>query len=156
MDDDLVVGMMPKELGNPYFESCAEGAREAAGERGFTLRWEGPRSSDPAAQEVQVSRWVREGIPVLAVSVEDRGALSPVLRDARSRGTRVVTWDADADPDARDFTVVPAAAEGIARALAFEVGRTLGGHGEVAIITSTSSAPNQAAWLGAAARAPRR
>ena len=147
MGTDLVVGVMPKERRNPYFESCAEGAREAARDRGFTLRWEGPESPDASAQAGYVTRWVADGLPVVAVSVEDREGLSPVLREARKRGTRVLTWDADANPDARDFTVVPASAESIAQALAFEVGRTLGGHGEVAIITSTLNAPNQAAWL---------
>lgn len=147
MDGDLVVGVMPKELRNPYFEACAAGAREAARERGFELRWEGPESPDAAAQAGFVTRWVRESVPVMAVSVEDRAGLSPVLREARERGVKVLTWDADADPDARDFTVVPATADGIAQALAFEVGRTLGGRGEVAIITSTLNAPNQRAWL---------
>ena len=147
MDGELVVGVMPKELQNPYFESCAEGAREAARERGFILRWEGPESPDAAAQAGFVTRWVRESLPVMAVSVADRGGLSPVLREARHRGVKVLTWDADADPDARDFTVVPATADGIAQALAFEIGRTLGGRGEVAIITSTLGAPNQSAWL---------
>ena len=59
MTGELVVGVMPKELRNPYFESCAEGAREAARERGFTLRWEGPESPDAAAQAGYVTRWVR-------------------------------------------------------------------------------------------------
>jgi rhamnose transport system substrate-binding protein len=145
VSEPLVVAVMPKQLRNPYFESCAEGAREAAEERGFTLRWEGPRAPDAAAQAGHVTRWVGEGVPVVAVSVEDRAGLSPVLREARRRGAKVLTWDADADPDARDFTVAPASADGIAQALAFEVGRTLGGRGEVGIITST--APNQSAWL---------
>jgi rhamnose transport system substrate-binding protein len=144
---DLVVGVMPKELENPYFESCAEGAREAARERGFTLRWEGPSSPDATAQAAHVTRWVAEGVPVLAVSVEDRVGLSPVLREARQRGVKILTWDADADPDARDFTVVPATADGVTQALAFEIGRALGGKGEVGIITSTLTAPNQSAWL---------
>jgi rhamnose transport system substrate-binding protein len=144
---DLVVGVMPKELENPYFESCAEGAREAARERGFTLRWEGPASPDAAAQASHVTRWVREGLPVVAVSVEDRAGLSPVLREARERGVKVLTWDADADTEAREFTVAPATADGISQALAFEIDRALGGEGEVAIITSTLNSPNQGAWL---------
>ena len=147
MDSELVVGVMPKELRNPYFESCAEGAREAAQERGFRLRWEGPESPDAAAQASYVTRWVSESVPVVAVSVEDRVGLSPVLREARRRGVKVLTWDADADPDARDFTVAAATTDGVAQALALEVGRTLAGKGEVAIITSTLTAPNQDAWL---------
>jgi rhamnose transport system permease protein len=144
---ELVVGVMPKELRNPYFEACAQGAGEAARERGFTLRWEGPAFPDATAQAGHLTRWVGEGLPVVAVSVEDRTGLSPVLHEARERGVKVLTWDADADPDARDFTVTPATADGIAQALAFEMGRMLGGQGEVGIITSTLTAPNQTAWL---------
>ena len=58
-----------------------------------------------------------------------------------------MTWDSDAEPEARDFTVVHATAEGVAHALSFEVGRILGGKGTLAAITSTLAAPNQNAWI---------
>jgi rhamnose transport system permease protein len=143
----LTVGVMPKSSGNPYFEDCHRGAEEAAREMGFTLRWDGPPGPDAARQARIVERWTQEGLPAIAVSVENPAHLTPALKTARSRGVKVLTWDADADPDARDFTVVPATPAAIAHALSFEVGRITGGTGTVAAITSTLSAPNQNAWI---------
>lgn len=141
------IGLLPKSLGNRYFTAARAGADEAAREQGFVLRWEGPQEADASAQAAIVERWVRDGASVIAASVEDPSVVSPALRSARAKGVRVVTWDADAEKDARDLTVAPATAEGIAQALAFEVGRMTGEAGEVAVITSTESAPNQARWL---------
>jgi ABC-type sugar transport system substrate-binding protein len=143
----LTVGVMPKSTGNPYFEDCHRGAVEAARDLGFTLRWEGPPEPDAARQARVVERWTQDGVPAIAVSVESPAHLTPVLKDARARGVKVLTWDADAPPDARDFTVVPATAEAIAHALSFEVGRITGETGAVAAITSSLSAPNQNAWI---------
>jgi rhamnose transport system substrate-binding protein len=81
------------------------------------------------------------------VAVENRGGISSVLRKARERGIRVVTWDADAEADARDFFVNQATAEGIANALTDEASRLLGGSGEFAIITGALSAANQNEWI---------
>jgi ABC-type sugar transport system substrate-binding protein len=143
----LTVGVMPKSTLNPYFQECRVGAEEAARELQFSLRWEGPAEADALRQVEILEKWSAAHLPVVAVSVEDSSKLAPVLRKARSLGTRVLTWDADTDRDARDFTIVQATAESIAHALCFEVGRMLRGSGMVAGITSTLSAPNQNAWI---------
>jgi ABC-type sugar transport system substrate-binding protein len=143
----LTVGVMPKSTGNPYFEDCHRGAVEAAQELGFRLRWEGPPEPDAASQARVVERWTQDGVPAIAVSVESPAHLTPALQNARALGVKVLTWDADAAPDARVFMVVPATAAAIAHALSFEVGRITGGTGAVAAITSTLSAPNQNAWI---------
>ena len=145
----VTVSVMPKSIRNPYFQDCRRGAEEAAQELGFTLEWDGPQSADAVRQAQIVEAWVKEGRPVIAVSVESSSHLTPVLKAARARGTKVVTWDSDAEPEARDFTVVHATTEGVAHALSFEVGRILGGKGTLAAITSTLSAPNQNAWIAA-------
>jgi rhamnose transport system permease protein len=59
----------------------------------------------------------------------------------------VVTWDADAEPDARDFFVNQATPEGIANTLTDEAARLLNGSGEFAIITGALSAANQNEWI---------
>jgi len=143
------IGLMPKSTRNPYFEDCRRGAEEAAREEGFTLLWDGPADSDAAAQAHIVERWAQEGVPAIAVSVEDPARVSTALQAARARGVKVLTWDADAARDARDFTVVPATPEAIAHALSFEVARITGGTGDFAAITSTLSAANQNAWITA-------
>jgi rhamnose transport system permease protein len=145
----LTVAVMPKTIRNPYFEDCRKGAEEAARDADFDLVWDGPRDPDAQSQVQTIARWVEQGIPAIAVSVEDPARVSPALAAARARGVRVATWDADGSPDARDFSVVPATAEAVAHALCFEVGRITGGSGEFAAITSTLSAGNQNAWITA-------
>jgi rhamnose transport system permease protein len=144
---EITVGVMPKSTRNPYFEECAEGAQEAAGALGFRLLWDGPPQSDADAQAEQVARWVRDGLPAIAVSVESPARISRALQEARARGVKVLTWDADAEAGDRDFTVVPATPSAVGHALAFEAARIAGGTGEVAGITSTLTARNQKAWI---------
>lgn len=142
-----VIAMMPKAKGDPYFVSCRAGAEEAAKEMGVELIWDGPTSLDAARQNELVENWITRKVDVIAVAVENRGGISSVLRKARERGIRVLTWDADAEPDARDFFVNQATAEGIANTLTDEAARLLGGKGEFAIITGALSAANQNEWI---------
>ncbi len=142
-----VMAMMPKAKGDPYFVSCRAGAEEAARELGVDLIWDGPTSLDAARQNELVENWITRKVDVIAVAVENRGGISSVLRKARARGIRVLTWDADAEPDARDFFVNQATAEGIANTLTDEAARLLGGTGEFAIITGALSAANQNEWI---------
>ena len=142
-----VIAMMPKAKGDPYFVSCLAGAEEAAKELGVELIWDGPTSLDAARQNEMVENWITRGVDVIAVAVENRASLSTVLRKAQARGIGVLTWDADAEPDARNFFVNQATAEGIANTLTDEAARLLNGKGEFAIITGALSAANQNEWI---------
>ena len=142
-----VVAMMPKAKGDPYFVSCRAGAEEAAKELGVDLIWDGPTGLDAAKQNELVENWITRKVDVIAVAVENRGGISSVLRKARERGIHVVTWDSDADPDARDFFVNQATSEGIGNTLTDEAARLLGGKGEFAVITGALSAANQNEWI---------
>jgi rhamnose transport system permease protein len=142
----LTVAMMPKSLGNAYFIACQKGAQEAAEEVGIELLWQGPTEPDPAKQSQIVDTWITRGVDVIAVAVENREAISSVLKKARQRGIKVLTWDADANPDARDFFVNQATPQGIGHTLMDHAGRILGGKGEFAIITASLTAANMIEW----------
>lgn len=142
-----VIAMMPKAKGDPYFVSCRVGAEEAAGELGVELIWDGPTGLDAARQNEVIENWITREVDAIAVAVENRAGISTVLRKARQRGIKVLTWDADAEPDARDFFVNQATPEGIANTLTDEAARLLGGKGEFAIITGALSAANQNEWI---------
>ena len=142
-----VVAMMPKSKGDPYFISCRAGAEEAAGEAGVDLIWDGPTGLDAAKQNEVVEGWITRGVDAIAVSVENSAGISTVLRKARARGIKVVTFDADAAEDARDYFVNQATPEGIGFTLVDEGARLMGGKGEFAIITGPLSAANQNAWM---------
>jgi rhamnose transport system permease protein len=143
----ITIGMMPKTKGDPYFVSCKLGAEEAARELGIELIWDGPTEMDPAKQNEVVEGWITKGVSAIAVSVSNEASISTVLRKAKARGIPVLTWDADAAPDSRDFFVNQATPQGIGYALMDETGRILGGKGEFAIVTGTLSAANQNEWI---------
>ena len=142
----ITVAMMPKSKGNAYFIACRKGAEEAAGELGIKLIWDGPTDPDPAKQNEVIDTWITRGVDVIAVAVENREGISSVLRKARDRGIKVLTWDADADPTARDFFVNQATPEGIGQTLMDNAARVLGGKGSFAIITASLTAANMIAW----------
>ena len=142
-----VIAMMPKAKGDPYFVSCRAGAEEAARELGVDLIWDGPTGLDAARQNELVENWITRGVDVIAVAVENRGGISNVLRKARDRGIKVLTWDADAEADARDYFVNQATAEGIGTTLTDEAARLLGERGEFAVITGALTAANQNEWI---------
>jgi rhamnose transport system substrate-binding protein len=145
----LVIAMMPKAKGDPYFVSCRVGAEEAAKELGIELIWDGPTGLDAAKQNELVESWITRKVDAIAVAVENRASISTVLRKARERGIAVLTWDADAEPDARDYFINQATFEGIGTTLTDDAARLLNGRGSFAIITGALSAANQNAWIAA-------
>jgi len=142
-----VIAMMPKAKGDPYFISCRQGAEDAAKELGVELLWDGPTDLDPAKQNEVIEAWITIGVDVIAVSVENEVAVSTVLHKAREKGIKVVTWDADAQKDARDFFINQATPQGIGNTLTDEAARIMNSKGEFAIITASLSAANQNEWI---------
>jgi rhamnose transport system permease protein len=142
----LVIAMMPKSVGNPYFIACRKGADEAARELNVRLIWDGPTDPNPAKQVEIIDTWITRGVDVIAVAVENRHAISDALRRARERGIKVITWDADAEANARDFFVNQATPRGIGEALMDNAARVMGGKGEFAIITASLTASNMIEW----------
>jgi rhamnose transport system substrate-binding protein len=142
-----VIALMPKAKGDPYFISCKAGADEAAKELGIELLWDGPTDLDAAKQNEVVEAWITRGVDAIAVSVENKVGISTVLRKAREKGIKVITWDADAEKDARDFFINQATPQGIGYTLTDEAARILNGKGDFAIITASLSAANQNEWI---------
>ncbi len=143
----VVVGMLPKAKGDPYFVSCKRGAEASAAENGVELIWDGPTDVDPAKQNEIVEAWITRGVSTVAVSVVNAPGISTVLRKAREKGIKVLTWDADAEPNARDFFINQATPQGIGSTLADEAAAILGNKGDFAIVTGALSAANQNEWI---------
>jgi rhamnose transport system permease protein len=143
----IQVAMMPKAKGDPYFVSCRQGAEEAAKALGVDLLWDGPTDLDPAKQNEVVEAWITKGVDVIAVSVENQAGISTVLRKARDKGIKVITWDADSEKNARDFLINQATPQGIGYTLTDEAARIMNNKGEFAIVTASLSAANQNEWI---------
>jgi rhamnose transport system substrate-binding protein len=142
----ITVALLPKSKGNAYFISCKAGAEKAAKALGVDLLFDGPTDADPAKQNEIVENWITLGVDVIAAACDNREGISTALRKAQSKGIKVITYDADAMPDARTFFVNQATPEGIAHGLMDEGARLLNNEGEFAIILATLTSANQQEW----------
>jgi ABC-type sugar transport system substrate-binding protein len=142
----LTVALMPKSKGNAYFISCKAGADEAAKEMGVDLLFDGPTEPDPAKQNEIIDNWITLGVDVIAAACENKEGISTALKRAREKGIKVITYDSDANPDARDFFINQATPEGIAQTLMDEAARLTDSEGEFAIITASLTAANMNEW----------
>lgn len=142
----LTIALLPKSKGNAYFVSCRAGADRAAQDLGVDLIFDGPTDTDPAKQNELVDNWTTLGVDVIAAACENKDGISTALRNAEAKGIKVITYDADAQTDARSFFVNQATPDGIGNALMDEAARLTGKSGEYAIITATLTAANQNEW----------
>jgi rhamnose transport system substrate-binding protein len=142
----LTIAFMPKSKGNGYFIACKKGAEEAAKELGIKLLYEGPTEPDPARQNEIVEQWIQRGVDVIAAACENKEGIATALKKAREKGIKVVTYDADTLPEARDFFCNQATPQGIGGALMEEAAKVTGGSGEYAIITASLTASNMNEW----------
>ncbi len=147
--EKLTIALLPKSKGNQYFVACERGARAAAKDLGAELLFDGPTNSDPAKQNEIVENWISLGVDVIAAACENKDGLSTALRKAQAAGIKVITYDADAQPDARSFFVNQATAQGIGDALMDNAANLTGSEGEFAIITANLTAANQNEWIAA-------
>jgi len=142
----LTIALMPKSKGNAYFISCKAGADEAAKEFGVDLLFDGPTEPDPAKQNEIIENWITLGVDVIAAACENKEGISTALKKAREKGIKVITYDSDANPDAREFFINQATPQGIAQTLVDEAARLTDSEGEFAIITASLTAANMNEW----------
>lgn len=142
----VTLALMPKSKGNAYFISCKKGADKAARDLGVDLIFDGPTDPDPAKQNEIIENWITLGVDVIAAACENRDGISTALRKARAKGIKVLTYDADSLPEAREYFVNQATPEGIGKTLMDEAARLCGEAGEFAIITASLTAQNMIEW----------
>lgn len=150
-DKKVKICLLPKKKGVPYFTTCAKGAEEAAKELGnVELIYDGPTDGSPEKAASMIDRWALQGVDVIAVSPNDPEVLGQAMKKARAKGVKMITWDADAGTEAREFMVNQATAKDIGFALVDAMAKDIGGdepEGEVAIVTASLTAANQNEWI---------
>jgi rhamnose transport system substrate-binding protein len=142
-----VYALVPKNLGNPYFDTANKGAQEAAKELGVTVNYTGPATADATQQIQLLNSLIAQKVSGLAISADDADALVPVGKDAMSAGIPVVSWDSAIAKDGRTVHINQAVAAGIAAIQIKMASDLAGGEGKIAILSATSTAPNQNEWI---------
>src|SRR6185436_4583803 len=138
----LTIALMPKSKGNAYFISCKKGADKAAQDLGVDLIFDGPTDPDPAKQNEIIENWISLGVDAIAAACENKEGISTALRKAKAKAIEVITYDADAASNAREFFVNQATPQGIGNTLMDEAARLCGDEGEFAIISASLTAGN--------------
>src|ERR687889_29428 len=110
----MTVTFLPKNLGNPYFDTSDKGGKAAVAEFKGEFQEVGPQEASPDAQVQYINTAAQQGVNALVVSANDPKAICDAVNEARDAGTKVVTFDSDTDPSYRDLFINQATAEGIA------------------------------------------
>jgi rhamnose transport system substrate-binding protein len=140
--------LVPKNLGNPYFDTANKGAQEAAKDLGVTVTYQGPAQADATQQIQLLNSLLAQNVSGLAISADDSDALVPVGKQAIDAGIPVVTWDSAISEGGRTVHINQAVSADIAAVQIKMASDLAGGEGKIAILSATSTAPNQNEWIG--------
>jgi len=140
---------IPKNTGNPYFNEVNRGFEDACKEIGCEFFSTAPATAEATSQIPIIKEQIQRGVDVIAISANSPDALNPVLDQARSRGIVVVTVDSDlvGNESHRDAAVLPADFSEVGPSQVELLGSLIGYEGDFAILSATTDAPNQNAWI---------
>ena len=141
--------LVTKSAGNPFMERMASGFQEAVEASGGTVVIQNPEAATPDAQISVVQSLISQGVSSIAVDGNDANALTAVLTEAKDAGIKILTLDSDVAPDTRTVYCNQAGVSQIGQTLMEAVYDLTGGEGDWAILSATSQATNQNAWIDA-------
>lgn len=141
---------IPKNTGNPYFEPMADGFKKAAEELGVDYHSTAPATADATSQLPIIEDQIQQGVNVLAIAPNSPDALNAALSHAMSQGVTVICVDSDltGNESNRTAAVLPADQEQVGKGQVELLGSLIGYKGKFAILSATTDAPNQNAWIG--------
>jgi rhamnose transport system substrate-binding protein len=144
----LTVVDVPKLVGIGYFSATTKGITDAAAEMGtMNATTDGSTRANIDDQITLIDNYITQGVDGILFAANDPVAIAPVLRKALNAGINVVGYDANSEPDARNWFVNQAEFNGIAKTLIDALADEIGDDGSFAIVTSTFTTPNQARWI---------
>jgi rhamnose transport system substrate-binding protein len=144
----LTFVLVPKNLGNAYFDTANNGAQEAAKELNVKVLYQGPAAADATQQIQLINSLIAQKVNGLAISADDSDALVPTGQAAMAAGIPVVSFDSAIGKDGRVLHINQAVLQDIgAIEIKMALDETGPAGGKIAILSATSVAPNQNAWI---------
>jgi rhamnose transport system substrate-binding protein len=139
--------LIPKFVGVPVFTQNSLGAKAAAKKLGDTVTYNGPTAASATAQVPFIDNAARQGYNAIIISGDDPNAVAPALKRAMAKGVKVISYDADVAPDARNLYVSGPSAKQIGYAQVDWLGSQIGYKGQIAILSAAPTAANQNTWI---------
>jgi len=145
------IALVVKSLGNGFFDAANKGAEEAAKELGdVEVIYTGPTKATAEAQIEVINSLIAQQVNAIAISANDPDALVPVLKKAMDRGITVISFDSGVAPEGRQLHLNPSDTNLIGETIIKLAADYLPDGGDVAILSASSTATNQNAWIEAA------
>ncbi len=148
-DQQIKMVYIAKSSGNPYFNQIESGFKKAAAQFHFEYSTQSPTSADATSQLEIIKDQIQRGVDVIAISPNSPDALDQVLDQARSKGIVVICVDDDltGNESHRDAAVLPCDTKTVGDSQIALMSKLMGGSGDFAILSATTDAPNQNAWI---------
>jgi rhamnose transport system substrate-binding protein len=143
----LKIAFLPKQVNNPYFTVSDNGGLRAVKALKGEGKRVGPSDASASSQVSYINTLTSQRVDAIAISANDPNAVAPSLKRAMQRGIKVVSYDSDTAPDARDLFVNQASAEDLGRTEVQLIAKQIGNKGQIAILSATPNATNQNTWI---------
>lgn len=141
--------IVTKSAGNPYNEKEAQGFQEVIEAEGGECIVKHPEAATADAQVSVIQSLISQGVDSICIAANDENALQAALEEAMDAGIKVSCLDSKTNPDSRQTFVNQAGTTEIGQALMDAILDITGGEGQWAILSATSQAANQNAWIDA-------
>jgi rhamnose transport system substrate-binding protein len=143
------IALLVKNLGNGFFDAADKGAEQAAKDLGdVKIIYTGPTQATPEGQIEIINSLIDQHVNAIEVSANDADALVPALTKAMSRGITVISFDSGVSKAGRQMNLLASATQLIGDQNLKMASDLLNGQkGNVAILSATSTATNQNAWI---------
>lgn len=141
--------IVTKSAGNPYNEKEAEGFQEVIEAQGGECIVKHPEAATADAQVSVIQSLISQGVDSICIAANDENALQAALEEAMDAGIKVSCLDSKTNADSRQTFVNQAGTTEIGQALMDAILDITGGEGQWAILSATSQATNQNAWIDA-------
>lgn len=139
--------LVPKSAGNPFNEKEAEGFKKAVEAAGGTAVIQYPETATADAQITVIQSLISQKVDSICVAANDENALQAALEEAKAAGIKVCSVDSSVNAASRAVHCNQAGVDEIGLALIDAVLDITGGAGQFAILSATSQATNQNAWI---------
>ena len=145
----IKVAMVPKLVGLAVFKANETGAEKVAKSLNIDFNYTGPVEASAQGQVETFNSLINQKYDVITTSANNETVLAPALMKAMAEGIKVVTYDSDVLPEARDVFIQNTPYPAMGKALVDAIVPITGPNADIAILSSFPDGTIQIALLEA-------
>lgn len=141
----VIVGKM---AGMSYFTTAYSGAKSVASKFNEKISLTGPTTASGQGQASIIESLIPRHPNVIAISADDPSIPAPALKSAMHAGIKVLSFDSDVLPSARQLYIVDGSFSSVADNMVNQLVKAMRTtHAHIAIESSTPAATTQVHWI---------